>query len=161
MGKDPAFLFSPGDYLRDTQCLSEKTQVAYDKIMCEQRRKIYIPERLFSLFTKGLTRDEVEELKLIVLKNKDGYYIPWVTESIIKRTAYSESRRKNRRKKESKDMLTYDKHMENENENENSLLREKRNLIKSENEIIDEKEEVYNKDLLPVLESKRKYSNNN
>jgi hypothetical protein len=159
--KDPAFLFYPGDYLRDTQCLSDKTQVAYDKIMCEQRRKIYIPERLFNLFTKGLTRDEVEELKLIVLKNKDGYQIPWVTESITKRTAYSESRRKNRRGKINNISKSYDKHMENENEN--SLLREKIKTNKNEieTEIINEGIDVSKMDELPVIESTRKYSDNN
>ena len=29
MAKDPAFLFYPGDYLRDTQCLSSNAQASY------------------------------------------------------------------------------------------------------------------------------------
>ena len=51
--------------------------------------------------------------------------------------------------------------MENENENENNLLRETRNLSENENKIIDKKEEVYKKDLLPELKSTRIYPNNN
>lgn len=134
MAKDPAFLFYPGDYLRDTQCLSESVQVAYDRIMCEHMRNICITQRQLKFFTKRLTEDQKEELMLVLSKVSGGYCIEWVVESIVKRRTYSESRRKNRlgsKKdiplKEEKDMLTYDSHMENENENED--------INKSENEI--------------------------
>lgn len=118
MSKDPAFLFYPGDYLRDTQCLSEKVQVAYDRIMCEHMRNICISKKQLKFFTKNLNEDEYEELQM-VLRLEDGTYkIPWVVESIIKRRAYSDSRRKNRSGKKDKTCKTYVSHMENENENE-------------------------------------------
>jgi hypothetical protein len=123
MAKDPAFLFYPGDYLRDTQTLSEKSQVAYDRIMCEHMRNICISKQQLKFFTKRLSDEELEEIMFVLTEINGGYQIEWVAESIIKRKAYSESRRKNRLKNNEKDMNnisgTYDKHMENENENEN------------------------------------------
>ena len=59
---DPAFLFYPGDYLRDTQCLSENSQVAYDRIMCEHMRNICISKQQLNFFTKRLNDDEKSEL---------------------------------------------------------------------------------------------------
>jgi len=120
MAKDPAFLFYPGDYLRDTQCLSEKCQVAYDRIMCEHMRNICISHQQLKFFTKRLSEDEIEELKMVLTESADGFQITWVAESIVKRREYSESRRKNRTssgtKKKKKISSTYVKHMENENE---------------------------------------------
>jgi hypothetical protein len=122
MAKDPAFLFYPGDYLRDTQCLSERSQVAYDRIMCEHMRNICITQAQLDFFTKRLTDDERAELFMVLAPVQGGYHIPWVTESITKRREYSESRRKNREGKPKKHMnnisKSYVPHMENENENE-------------------------------------------
>ena len=116
MAKDPAFLFYPGDYLRDTQCLSEACQVAYDRIMCEHMRNICISQEQLNFFTKRLTPDEKAELIFILKKMPGGFQIEWVAESIVKRKEYSDSRSKNRTSKPKKDMLTYVTHMENENE---------------------------------------------
>ncbi len=124
MAKDPAFLFYPGDYLRDTQMLSEKTQVAYDRIMCEHMRNICITQQQLKFLTKRLSEQELDELMMTLTKVNGGYQIEWVAESIRKRKSYSESRRKNRKGKNKKDMLTYDKHMENENEIENVIKSE-------------------------------------
>ncbi len=128
MTKDPAFLFYPGDYLQDTQCLSERTQVAYDRIMCEHMRNICISKQQLKFFTKRLTDEEREELVLMLTEKNEGYQITWVAESIEKRRLYSESRRKNREspkeKKIEKDQnisKSYVKHMVNENENENTI----------------------------------------
>ena len=127
--KDPAFLFYPGDYLRDTQMLSEKTQVAYDRIMCEHMRNICITKQQLNFLTKRLSPEELEELKMVLTEIKGGYQIEWVADSITKRKAYSESRRKNREGKTKEDMnntsSTYDKHMENESENVNEVKEEK------------------------------------
>ncbi len=134
MSKDPAFLFYPGDYLRDTQCLSEKTQVAYDRIMCEHMRNICISQQQLNFFTKRLSDEEKEELKMLLTENENGFEITWVAESIIKRKEYSDSRRKNRIKKEityDKDMKTYISHMENENENENEIIIDNKIKIKT------------------------------
>lgn len=134
--KDPAFLFYPGDYLRDTQNLSEKSQVAYDRIMCEHMRNICISKQQLKFFTKRLNEDELEELMFMLSPYNGGYQIEWVAQSIVKRREYSESRRKNRSNPKKKTSKTYDKHMENENENENIIIDEKKippsiELIKS------------------------------
>ena len=130
MASDPAFIFYPGDYLRDTQCLSEKSQVAYDRIMCEHMRNICISKQQLKFFTKRLSEDEAEELLMVLTEVEGGYQIRWVAESIEKRRAYSESRRKNRTKKKEKDVKniskTYVHHMDNEIEIEN------KDLIKNE-----------------------------
>lgn len=138
MSKDPAFLFYPGDYLRDTQCLSEKAQVAYDRLMCEHMRNICISQAQLDFFTKRLTPDEKSELLMVLTKISGGFQISWVAESIEKRREYSESRRKNRTPKEKKkpdqqqkDMKTYVKHMENENVNEDEILNEYSNWTNS------------------------------
>ena len=121
MAKDPAFLFYPGDYLRDTQCLSESVQVAYDRIMCEHMRNICISQQQLNFFTKRLSEDEKSELEMVLTKVDGGFQIAWVAESICKRKAYSSSRSENRRGKTKEDMInisdTYVEHMVNENEN--------------------------------------------
>lgn len=121
MSKDPAFLFYPGDYLRDTQVLSGESQVAYDRIMCEHMRNICISKQRLKFFTKRLDQDQTEEIMSVLVECPEGFQIPWVADSINKRRRYSESRRQNRMKKPQKDMInisqSYDQHMENENEN--------------------------------------------
>jgi len=115
--KDPAFLFYPGDYLRDTQTLSSNSQVAYDRIICEHMRNICISQQQLKFFTKRLSEDELEELMFVLIKVKGGYQIEWVAESIEKRRKYSKSRSENRKgkgKKEDNISTTYDPHMENE-----------------------------------------------
>ncbi len=124
--KDPAFLFYPGDYLRDTQCLSERSQVAYDRIMCEHMRNICISKSQFIFFTKKMTPDEISELKMVLLETDKGFQIEWVVASILKRKAYSESRRENRVSKPNKHMKniskSHDEQMENENEDVNENI---------------------------------------
>lgn len=117
MSKDPAFLFYPGDYLKDTQCLSAGPQVAYDRIMCAHMKHICITQDLLNFFTKRLNDDEKSELMLVLEKIDGGYQIPWIVESISKRVNYSDSRRKNRAGKKK----SYDSHMENAIENENVI----------------------------------------
>lgn len=130
MAKDPAFLFYPGDYLRDTQCLSEKSQVAYDRIMCEHMRNISndvsniaISKDKVDFFTKRLTDTEKEEIFHVLTRIGDRFQIDWVAVSISKRKHYSDSRSENRMKGINKHMKTYVSHMENENEivNENKV----------------------------------------
>ncbi|HUX54236.1 MAG TPA: hypothetical protein VMV56_07475, partial [Williamwhitmania sp.] len=78
MGKDPAFLFYPGDYLRDTQLLSEAAQVAYDRIMCEHMRNICITQHQLNFLTKRLKKDEREHFFTLLIKIDGGYQIEWV-----------------------------------------------------------------------------------
>lgn len=128
MAKDPAFLFYPGDYLRDTQNLSEKSQVAYDRIMCEHMRNIcedminiIVSKKQVNFFIKRLSEEEKEELFFVLTKIGDNYQIEWVAESIAKRKSYSNSRSKNRQSINKKHMKTYEGHMENENVIENII----------------------------------------
>ena len=142
MAKDPAFLFYPGDYLRDTQCLSENSQVAYDRIMCEHMRNICISQSQLNFFTKKLSPDEIEELKMVLTAVDGGFQISWIAESIEKRREYSDSRRKNRsstKKDMSNISKTYDSHMENENEIVNEIVIED----KSKNETEKPKREIF------------------
>ena len=129
MADDPAFLFYPGDYLRDTQCLSESVQVAYDRIICEHMRNICISQQQLNFFTKRLTLDEKSELMQVLLKVNGGFQIKWVADSILKRREYSESRRKNRKGKGENNTpkannisKSYVPHMENANEIENESV---------------------------------------
>lgn len=116
MAKDPAFLFYPGDYLQDTQGLGCKAQVAYDRIMCLHMKNICISKSQLKFVTKRMSEDEIEELMMVLTEIEDGYQIEWVAQSISKRKAYSESRRKNRQGKTKNNISTsYEKHMENEN----------------------------------------------
>lgn len=122
MANDPAFLFYPGDYLRDTQCLSEKSQVAYDRIMCEHMRNICISQEQLNFFTKRLSEEEKKEVKMLLVKTSAGYQIQWVAESISKRKAYSDSRRKNKEGKTKNISKSYDSHMDNEIVNEDETV---------------------------------------
>jgi hypothetical protein len=118
MAKDPAFLFYPGDYLRDTQNFTEHQQVAYDRIMCEHMRHICITQSQLNFFTKRLNPDEKKEL-LFYLKHVDGgFQIEWVAESITKRRDYSKNRRENLEGKKTKLCVTHEAHMEPHMENE-------------------------------------------
>lgn len=120
----PGFFFYPGDYLRDTQCLSEKCQVAYDRLMCEHMRKIskdktniHVSQETLDFFTKRLSVEEKEELMHVLQKVEGGYQIEWVSLSISKSKNYSESRAKNRSVKNKEDTITHvntSEHMEEE-----------------------------------------------
>lgn len=123
MSQDPAFLFYPGDYLRDTQCLSEPAQVAYDRIMCEHMRNICVTQERLSFFIKRLNVDQRAEILSVLTAVPGGFKIKWVADSIQKRREYSESRRKNRegkpeepKEKTKKTSQSYVEHMENEDE---------------------------------------------
>lgn len=119
MAKDPAFLFYPGDYLQDTQGMNEGCQVAYDRIMCKHMLNIPITKEQLNHFTKRLNTEDKNEVESVLTKVEGGYVIQWVADSINKRKAFSESRRENRKGKKQKEVLTYDKHMENEIKNVN------------------------------------------
>lgn len=129
-----AFLFYPGDYLRDTQCLSSNAQVVYDRLICEHVRNLCISQARLNFFTKNCTPDEVEQVVSVLEMTENGYCIRWVVDSINKRTAFSESRRKNRTSKpitsdehiltHHEDMLTYHKDMEIEIEIEKEEVKE-------------------------------------
>lgn len=142
MAKDPAFLFYPGDYLRDTQCLSEAVQVSYDRIMCEHMRNIsedminiHVSKDKVIFFTKRLTDDEKAELFHVLKEVPGGYQIEWVAESLSKRKSYSESRSKNRKNK-NKSHENISEHMEIEIVFIISNLKLENNINNSEKKIL-------------------------
>lgn len=147
MSQDPAFLFYPGDYLRDTQVLSESAQVAYDRIMCEHMRNICsdmsnitVSQSRVDFITKRLSEEDREQIMSVLTESKGEFQIYWVAESISKRKAYSESRSRNRSSKKTKNISsTYDQHMENENVNENKDEIETRKRIVKERDSRDAK----------------------
>lgn len=124
--QQPGFIFYPGDYLRDTQCISENVQVAYDRIMCEHMRNICISQDRLNFFTKKLSETERQELLSVLTLTDCGYQITWVAQSINKYNAFRASRSKNRTSKKDKDVIniseTYVPHMESENEIDNVLV---------------------------------------
>lgn len=149
MGRSPGFMFYPGDYLRDTQNLSENTQVAYDRIMCEHMRNICddmniitVSEKQIKFFMKRLSDDEKEELFIMLTKKDNGFQIEWVAESIANYVSYCNSRKKNRLNSDKKDKKTYVKHMESEKEDEKEDINVRENKFKEK-----------------ILEFSKKYSN--
>lgn len=143
--KDPGFIFYPGDYLRDTQCLSEKSQVAYDRIMCEHMRNICISQQQLNFFTKRLSDEEKTELLFVLDEVEGGFQIGWVADSITKRREYSQSRSNNRKKPNKKqeiksktyveDMKSCDEHMEIEDEIEIEDINNKEKGVTGEKEV--------------------------
>lgn len=116
-GKDPAFLFYSNDFLSGTFTMSNEQVGKYIRLMCIQHQKGTLTEKDMLNICK--TYDEDVYLKFE--QDKDGnYFNVRLKEECEKRRAYSESRRNNRKSKNTdKICKTYDKHMENENENEN------------------------------------------
>ncbi len=93
--KTDSFKFFPGEYLRDTQNLSEAQQVAYDRIMCEHIRNICVSHGQFDFFTKRLKPEEKAELKIVLTEIPAGYQISWVAREVVKSLSYKASRGSN------------------------------------------------------------------
>lgn len=126
--KDPAFLFYSNDFLSGTMLLSDEQVGKYIRLLCLQHQKGHLKEKDML----NICKEYDEDIFLKFEKDEKGlYYNERLDEETRKRKAYSESRRNNRKKKENnseeityeKDMknicITYEKHMENENEDEN------------------------------------------
>lgn len=160
----PGFFFYPGDYLRDTQCLSEKCQVAYDRLMCEHMRKIskdktniHVSQETLDFFTKRLSVEEKEELMHVLQKVEGGYQIEWVSLSISKSKNYSESRAKNRSVKNKEDTITHVKtseHMEEEEGYVYNIIvdstKEVINNLKEENKNVLENSNLFRQPKIPT-----------
>jgi uncharacterized protein YdaU (DUF1376 family) len=123
MSKDPAFLFYSSDFLSGTMLLSDEQTGKYIRLLCLQHQKGRLSEK--DMIKICNTYDEDIFSKFI--KGNDGlFYNMRLDEEIKKRVAYSESRRKNREKKEDMNNIsnTYVEHMENENINTNKDKKE-------------------------------------
>lgn len=146
MTKDFAFQFVPGEYLRDTQCLSEKGQVAYDRIMCEHIRSICsdmdgvcIPKERIDFFCKRLSSEEKWEVLSVLREVGGGFQIEWVAKSVSQRAGYVESRKNNgsspkTSKKKKKHNKAYAEHSNNNNNSiDNNNLEEENSTSSGEN----------------------------
>jgi hypothetical protein len=141
--KDPAFLFYSSDFLTGTSLLNDEQVGKYIRILCHQHQRGHLSEKDMKKICNGYDEDIFCKFQ----KDCDGnFFNQRLEDEINKRKNYSESRRQNRLKKE-KDMnnisKSYDKHMENENENE--II----NVINNKNNV--------SKNLKPTLNEVRQY----
>lgn len=122
MAKDPAVLFYYQDFLVGTEFMSDDEVGKYIKILCHLADKGRLTKNhiLNICKTSVIAENILEKLKV---DSGGFYYNQRMLEEKEKRLKYSESRRNNRIGH--KDMMnisnTYDKHMENENENINVI----------------------------------------
>lgn len=132
--KDPAFLFYSSDFLSGTMLMTDEEIGQYIKLLCLQHQKGYLKEKDMLNICKTYNEDIFSKFK----KDEEGnYYNERLEYEANKRKAYSESRRNNRKKKETyeKDMKnicnSYEQHMGNANANEN------RNINKNNSKVND------------------------
>jgi uncharacterized protein YdaU (DUF1376 family) len=144
MSKDPAILFYTSDFLAGTYTFTDEQVGKYMRLLCLQHQKGgFLTEKDMMSICKTYDIDIWSKFK----KVGDSFFNQRMKEEAEKRANYSESRRNNRLKKEieepkQKDMnnicKSYDKHMENENINENinkdkkEILRERARKFKVE-----------------------------
>ena len=128
--KDPAFLFYSSDFLSGTMLMTDEEVGQYIKLLCLQHQKGHLKEKDMLNICKSYNEDIFSKFK----KDEEGnYYNERLEYESNKRKAYSESRRNNRKKKETyeEDMKnickSYEKHMGNENENININITENEN----------------------------------
>jgi uncharacterized protein YdaU (DUF1376 family) len=119
MSKDPAFLFYSSDFLTGTMLMTDEQVGKYIRLLCIQHQKGRLSEKDMLKICGSYDEDIFSKFH----KDEAGlYYNERLEAEINRRLAYSESRRKNREKK-NKDVKnicdSYEAHMENENENEN------------------------------------------
>lgn len=132
--KDPAFLFYSSDFLSGTMLMTDEEIGQYIKLLCLQHQKGHLKEKDMLNICKTYNEDIFSKFK----KDEEGnYYNERLEYEANKRKAYSESRRNNRKKKETyeKDMKnicnSYEQHMGNANANEN------RNINKNNSKVND------------------------
>lgn len=122
MAKDPAILFYTSDFISGTITMSHEQRGKYILLLCIQHQKGYLTEKDMLNICNSYDEDIWCKFK----KEGENYYNERMRNEAEKRANYAESRRNNRKKKETsnnEDMknisFTYDKHMENENVNIN------------------------------------------
>lgn len=116
MAKDPAFLFYYQDFLVGTSFMTNEETGAYIKILCHLADKGEIDKKHMIKICGD--QNLFESIKEKFQTNGSGkFFNQRLKEEVLKRKNYSESRKKNRIGKDIS--LSYDLHMENEDENEN------------------------------------------
>lgn len=133
MAKDPAFLFYYQDFLVGTDHMTDEQIGQYVKCLCHQANRGAIREEHMKNICK------THENHMIIMekftKDENGeLFNNRLKEEATKRSNYTESRRNNR--KNPNICRTYEKHMENENENED--------VIETVKEIVEDLNKVCN-----------------
>ena len=116
--KDPAVLFYFQDFLVGTEFMTDEEVGQYIRILCHQADKGALSGKKLLRICKTDTIPDAIKEKLLVDEN-GNYYQKRMQIEREKRVLYTESRRKNRTKKEDNICITYDKRMEKEDENIN------------------------------------------
>ena len=124
MSKDPAFLFYSSDFLTGTLLMSMEQKGKFITVLCLQHQKGHLSEKDMLQICGTYDEDIFSKFQ----KDSEGkFFNVRLEQEVDKRKSYSESRRNNRMKKE--DVInisdTYVEHMENENENENTIKEKK------------------------------------
>jgi len=125
MAKDPAVLFYTSDFISGTITMTDEQRGQYIMLLCLQHQKGFLTEKDMLKICK--TYDEDIWCKFI--KDGEKYYNERMKNEAEKRKKYSESRRNNRKKKDNEKedtnniSKTYVNHMENENINDNSIIK--------------------------------------
>lgn len=130
MAKDPAVLFYYQDFLVGTQFMSDSDIGKFIRILCHQADKGNLSKEQVLNICKSSDIPKMIKEKLMVDEN-GNYYNERMRVEKEKRRNFTESRKKNRLGK--KDMnntsLTYDTHMENENENTGTTNNNRKNFF--------------------------------
>lgn len=156
--KDPAFLFYSNDFLSGTMLMTDEETGQYIKLLCLQHQKGHLKEKDMLNICKSYNEEIFSKFK----KDKDeNYYNERLEYEVNKRKAYSESRRNNRRKKETYEKDTknicnsYEKHMENENVNENINININKNNSKRGSKGKKEEEKIHFAEFVSMTNAER------
>ena len=154
--KDPAFLFYSSDFLSGTMLMTDEELGKYIRLLCLQHQQGYLSKEDIESF--NLSKRVLDKFK----KDENGnYFNERLSIEITKRKAYSESRRQNRKKKETKekDMKnicnSYEEHMENEN----VIVIE--NINNKNNKELENKKKVVNESCVDDLRTIAEFYNSN
>lgn len=139
--KDPAFLFYYQDFLVGTDEMTNEEVGAYIRCLCHQAHKGHISEKHMKNICNSSEIHNVIKSKFIS-ENNDGLFInSRLKLEIEKRQKYTESRSNNRKgkTKDNKDIpITYEKHMENENEDIIENINSNKEYSEIKNKLTDE-----------------------
>ena len=148
MAKDPAFLYYDGDASKDMSHMSRTERGAYIDIVHAQKK---FGRLSLEIIKKVLSKDFEDcwpSLRLVMNFEDDKYYIEWLEASIDKRKSFTESRRKNRTKKDMSNICsTYDNHMNNIS---TTYVEHMENEIENK-EVIEDKGGMGGKEVIPQM----------
>lgn len=92
MAKDPAFLFYSSDFLNGVADLTMEERGQYITLLCLQHQKDALSDKTIRLSVGSVSVDVMAKF----LKNAEGnFFNKRLVEEIVKRSAFTESRRKN------------------------------------------------------------------